>query len=139
MEPTAENEWTGRFAGKNLVWVVAEGFSTLAMDPQRTPTLWKLSHEGIICDHFYTPLWGVSTSDGEYVTTTGLIPKSGVWSYSESSDNYMPFGFGTLFKDLATAPWPTTTTSMTTTTATSPTLIWDTSITASATAGYGDR
>ena len=100
VEPTAENEWTGRFAGKNLVWVVAEGFSTLAMDPQRTPTLWKLSHEGIICDHFYTPLWGVSTSDGEYVTTTGLIPKSGVWSYSESSDNYMPFGFGTLFKNL---------------------------------------
>lgn len=100
VEPTAENEWTGRFAGKNLIWVVAEGFSTLAMDPQRTPTLWKLSHEGIICDHFYTPLWGVSTSDGEYVTTTGLIPKSGVWSYSESSDNYMPFGFGTLFKDL---------------------------------------
>ena len=100
VEPTAENQWTGRFAGKNLIWVVAEGFSTLAMDPQRTPTLWKLSHEGIICDHFYTPLWGVSTSDGEYVTTTGLIPKSGVWSYSESSDNYMPFGFGTLFKDL---------------------------------------
>lgn len=100
VEPTPENEWTGRFAGKNLIWVVAEGFSTLAMDPQRTPTLWKLSHEGIICDHFYTPLWGVSTSDGEYVTTTGLIPKSGVWSYSESSDNYMPFGFGTLFKSL---------------------------------------
>lgn len=100
VEPTAENEWTGRFAGKNLVWVVAEGFSTLAMDPERTPTLWKLSHEGVICDHFYTPLWGVSTSDGEYVTTTSLIPKSGVWSYSESSDNYMPFGFGTLFQDL---------------------------------------
>ena len=100
VEPTAENEWTGRFAGKNLVWVVAEGFSTLAMDPERTPTLWKLSHEGILCDHFYTPLWGVSTSDGEYVTTTGLIPKSGVWSYSESSDNAMPFGFGTLFQKL---------------------------------------
>lgn len=100
VEPTPENQWTGRFAGKNLIWVVAEGFSTLAMDPVRTPTLWKLSHQGIVCDHFYTPLWGVSTSDGEYVTTTGLIPKSGVWSYSESSDNYMPFGFGTLFNNL---------------------------------------
>lgn len=66
----------------------------------RTPTLWKLSHEGIICDNFYTPLWGVSTSDGEYVTTTGLIPKSGVWSYSESSDNAMPFAFGHQFQAL---------------------------------------
>ena len=42
----------------------------------------------------------MSTSDGEYVTTTGLIPKPGVWSYSESSDNYMPFGFGNQFQKL---------------------------------------
>ena len=100
VKPTAENQWTGRFAGKNLVWIVAEAFSGQMLDPERTPTLWKLSHEGIVCSNFYTPLWGVSTSDGEYVTTTGLIPKSGVWSYSESADNYMPFGFGNLFRPL---------------------------------------
>ena len=100
VKPTAENEWTGRFQGKNLVWIVAEGFSDRLLDPVRTPTLWKLAHEGIICDNFYTPLWGVSTSDGEYVTTTGLIPKSGVWSYSESSDNAMPFAFGHQFRAL---------------------------------------
>ena len=98
--PTSKNGWTGRFAGKNLVWIVAESFSTLALDPQRTPTLWKLAHEGIVCENFYTPLWGVSTSDGEYVTTTGLIPKAGVWSYSQSAENYMPFGFGNQFQKL---------------------------------------
>lgn len=97
-EPTAKNEWTGYFEGKNLVWIVAEGFSTLAMDPERTPTLWQLSHQGFVFEHFYTPLWGVSTSDGEYVTTTGLIPKSGVWSYSKSSENYMPFALGNQFQ-----------------------------------------
>ena len=100
VEPTAKNEWTGRFQGKNLVWIVAEGYSSLILDPERTPTLWKLSHEGIVCSNFYTPLWGVSTSDGEYVTTTGLIPKSGVWSYSESSDNAMPFSLGNQFRAL---------------------------------------
>ena len=100
VKPTAKNEWTGRFQGKNLIWIVAEAFSGQMLDPERTPTLWKLSHEGIICDNFYTPLWGVSTSDGEYVTTTGLIPKPGVWSYSESSDNDMPFGFGNQFQKL---------------------------------------
>ena len=99
-QATPENQWTGAFAGKNLVWIVAEGFSSLAMDPQRTPTLWRLSHQGFVFEHFYTPLWGVSTSDGEYVTTTGLIPKSGVWSYSQSSANYMPFALGTQFKKL---------------------------------------
>jgi phosphoglycerol transferase MdoB-like AlkP superfamily enzyme len=31
------------------------------------------------------------------VTTTGLIPKSGVWSYYRSAKNAMPFGFGHLF------------------------------------------
>ncbi|MGI5962534.1 MAG: LTA synthase family protein [Lawsonibacter sp.] len=98
--PTPKNEWTGAFQGKNLVWIVAEGFSTLAMDPVRTPTLWKLSHQGFVFEHFYTPLWGVSTSDGEYVTTTSLIPKSGVWSYSQSSENYMPFALGNQFKKL---------------------------------------
>ncbi len=96
--PTPENLWTGYFEGKNLVWIVAEGFSTLAMDPQRTPTLWKLSHQGFVFDNFYTPLWGLSTSDGEYVTTTGLIPKPGVWSYSLSSENYMPFALGRQFR-----------------------------------------
>ena len=100
VEPTAENQWTGRFEGKNLIWIVAEAFSEKMLDPERTPTLWKLAHEGIVCNNFYTPLWGVSTSDGEYVTTTGLIPKSGVWSYSESADNYMPFGFGNQFQKL---------------------------------------
>ena len=96
-EGTRKNQWTGAFEGKNLVWIVAEGFSTLAMDPARTPTLWQLSHQGFVFENFYTPLWGVSTSDGEYVTTTGLIPKSGVWSYSQSSENYMPFALGTQF------------------------------------------
>lgn len=98
-QPSKKNQWTGRFEGKNLVWVVAEGFSTLSMDPVRTPTLWTLSHQGFVFQNFYTPLWGVSTSDGEYVTTTGLIPKSGVWSYSLSSANYMPFALGAQFRD----------------------------------------
>ena len=97
-QPSPKNQWTGRFEGKNLIWIVAEGFSTLAMDPERTPTLWQLSHQGFVCSHFYTPLWGVSTSDGEYVTTTSLIPKSGVWSYSQSSENYMPFALGNQFR-----------------------------------------
>ena len=98
--PTAKNEWTGYFQGKNLIWIVAEGFWTLAMDPERTPVLYEMAHSGFVFDHFYTPLWGVSTSDGEYTTTTGLIPKSGVWSYSQSAGNYMPFGFGNQFSQL---------------------------------------
>lgn len=98
VEPTEKNEWTGYFKGKNLIWIVGEAFSTLALDPELTPNLYRLSREGFVFDNFYTPLWGLSTSDGEYVTTTGLIPKAGVWSYLQSAENHMPFGFGHQFK-----------------------------------------
>ncbi|MGI5935434.1 MAG: LTA synthase family protein [Oscillospiraceae bacterium] len=96
VEPTLKNEYTGMFSGKNLVWIVAEGFSSFALSEKHTPTLWKLANSGFVFENFYNPIWGVSTSDGEYVTLTGLIPKVGVWSFSKSSDNYMPFGFGDL-------------------------------------------
>ncbi len=98
-EPTERNQWTGYFKGKNLIWIVAEAFSSLALDPELTPNLCRLSQEGFVFEHFYTPLWGLSTSDGEYVTTTGLIPKAGTWSYLQSAENYMPFAFGTQFKN----------------------------------------
>ncbi|MBO5339782.1 MAG: LTA synthase family protein [Oscillospiraceae bacterium] len=98
--PTEKNEWTGHFAGKNLVWIVAEAFSSVAVHPELTPTLYRLSNEGFVFNNFYTPLWGLSTSDGEYVTTTGLIPKAGAWSYLQSAENHMPFGFGNQFSKL---------------------------------------
>ena len=100
VEPTEKNEWTGYFAGKNLVWIVAEAFSSVAVHPELTPTLYQLSNEGFVFNNFYTPLWGLSTSDGEYVTTTGLVPKAGAWSYLQSAENYMPFGFGNQFSKL---------------------------------------
>lgn len=96
--PTEKNEWTGYFEGKNLIWIVAEAFSDEALDPELTPTLCRLSQEGFVFEHFYTPLWGLSTSDGEYVTTTGLIPKAGTWSYLQSAENHMPFAFGHQFR-----------------------------------------
>src|SRR5690606_21657294 len=92
--PTAKNEHTGRFEDYNLVFVTAEAYSHLAVDPEVTPTLHKLTQEGFRFTDFYTPIWGVSTSDGEYVATTGLIPKPGVWSMYHSGDNAMPFAMG---------------------------------------------
>lgn len=99
VQPTAKNEYTGMFEGKNLIWIVAEGFSSLAVDETHTPTLFKLSHEGFVFNNFYNPIWGVSTSDGEYTTLLSLIPKSGTWSCKTSSKNYLPFAFGNLMSE----------------------------------------
>ena len=99
-EPTLQNAYTGMFKGKNLILLTCEGFSKYVIDPELTPTLYKMSTEGFVFNNFYTPVWGVSTSDGEYVATTGLIPKAGVWSYTKIADNYMPFAFGNQFAAL---------------------------------------
>ncbi len=99
-EPTYKNDYTGMYKGYNLVMVVAEGFSPYAIDPVLTPTLYKMQEEGFNFENFYTPVWGVSTSDGEYTACTGLIPKAGVWSFYRSHKNYMPFCFGNMFQSI---------------------------------------
>ena len=49
--------------------------------------------------NYYQPSFPVSTTDGEYMNLTGLIPKEGVWSFYKSSKISMPLGFGTKFKN----------------------------------------
>lgn len=88
--PTNKNEKTGMFEGCNLVMITAEAFSSLIVTEERTPILYKMMHEGFYFSDFYVPTWGASTTDGEYCFLTGTIPKPNVWSFSESSDNYMP-------------------------------------------------
>ncbi|MDE6108220.1 MAG: LTA synthase family protein, partial [Oscillospiraceae bacterium] len=94
VEPTRQNEYTGYFEGKNLIWLTAEGFSRFVVDPELTPTLYMLANEGFVFRNFYNPLWWVSTTDGEYAATTSLIPKSGVWSMAQSASNSMYFAMG---------------------------------------------
>lgn len=93
-QPTSKNDYTGMYEGYNLIFLTAEGFSPYAVHKEATPTLYKMLHEGYNFTNFYTPIWEVSTSDGEYVATTGLIPKSGLWSLPESGTNSMPFTMG---------------------------------------------
>lgn len=98
-EPTRKNEYTGMFKGYNLIYLVCEGFSPWAVDEKVTPTLYKLTHEGIVLENFYTPIWYTSTSDGEYVALQGLIPYSSN-SFKRSKKNSLPMCFGWQFLKL---------------------------------------
>ena len=98
--PTNKNEKTGMFRGCNLIQITAESFSYLAIDPELTPTLYKLQTQGFNFTNFYTAYWGVSTSDGEYVALTGTIPKSGTWSMSDTQNNAMPLTMAQQLKHL---------------------------------------
>ena len=99
-QATRQNTKTGIFKDYNLILITAESFSHYAVRQDVTPTLYKLVHEGYYFTNFYNPVWGVSTSDGEYVQFTSILPKSGVWSLSESSVNNMDFVLGHQLKDL---------------------------------------
>ena len=96
--PTKQNEYTGIFKGKNLIYITAEGFDKIAIDENLTPTLYKLANNGFVFENYYQPLFTVSTSDGEYMFLNSLIPKEGVWSFYRSSNIYLPFGIGNVFK-----------------------------------------
>lgn len=98
--PSEKNEYTGMFKGKNLIFITAEAFDTIAIDEKITPTLYKMANNSFVFNNYYQPLYPVSTSDGEYMNVNSLIPKEGVWSFYKSSNNYMPFGIGNMFKKL---------------------------------------
>lgn len=75
--PTRTNEYTGMFKGYNVIQLVIEGFSGYAIDPELTPTLYKLANEGFVFNNYYTALHYTSTSNGECQTLLGLYPKNG--------------------------------------------------------------
>lgn len=100
VSPSNKNEYTGIFAGKNLIYITAEAFSPIAVHEDATPTLYKLVNTGFKFNNFYSPVYYVSTSDGEYINLTSLLPKESIWSMSRSSDNYLPYAYGNVFSSL---------------------------------------
>lgn len=89
LEPAMENEYTGLFEGKNLIFITAEAFSAEVIDPERTPTLYRLATEGIRFTDYYQPVWGGSTTTGEFTNLVGLVPIGGGSSMLEVTDQDM--------------------------------------------------
>lgn len=99
LTPSKKNKYTGMFQGKNLIYMTLEGFSYKTIDPERTPTLYKMATEGIVFNNFYTGLWGGSTATGEYTSMTGLHYNSAK-CLQYSGDNLMYFTMGNQFSRL---------------------------------------
>ena len=77
LTPSKQNEYTGLFEGKNLILITAEAFAAQAIDPERTPTLYRMANEGIRFTEYYQPAWGGSTTSGEFSNLVGLVPTNG--------------------------------------------------------------
>ena len=89
-----QNEYTGLFAGKNLILITAEAFSSQVIDPELTPTLYRLANEGIRFTDYYHPLWGCGTTGGEFANLLGLVPFNGTTVMMETVEQYMLLTMG---------------------------------------------
>ncbi len=98
LEPTKRNEYTGMFEGYNLIFLTAEAFSPYAIREDLTPTLYKMANSSFVFNNYYVPLWQTSTSDGEYVNCTGLIP-DGQFSMRKSFSNNMAYTLPRFFAE----------------------------------------
>ena len=94
---TKQNKYTGIFEGKNLIYIVAESFNEIAISPELTPTLYKLTNSSFIFDNFYTPNY-LSTIGGEFQALTGLHPSYELLTNWRKGNDYFPYGLANIYK-----------------------------------------
>lgn len=97
--PTNQNEYTGIYEGKNLILIMAESFNSIAVSKELTPTLYKLTNEGLVFENFYSPVI-LSTIGGEFQELTGLYPHINLLGSTwRRGTNYFKYGYGNIFKE----------------------------------------
>lgn len=96
---TRQNEYTGIFEGKNLIFLTLEGFTDKIIDPELTPTLYRMATEGFVFENYYSSLWGGSTATGEYSNMTGNFYTTAN-CLAKSGSTYQPFALGNQFSKL---------------------------------------
>ena len=97
-----QNDYTGMLSDYNLILLCAESFDTGAIDPELTPTLYRLANEGIIFNNYYNTFPN-TTTDGEYALCMGLYPDGTRGKTNSSFDasikNELAFALGNVFQE----------------------------------------
>lgn len=86
----ASNNMTGLFQGKNVVLVLMESMDDWLIDPEHTPTIYRLMDEGINFTNFYTPVYGSArTYNTEFCINTGMfVPTDGTYTFDYSANTF---------------------------------------------------
>lgn len=86
---TDKNEYTGIFKDKNLVLIMVEALDLAAIDPELTPTLYRLTKEGWYFDNYYAPKFSCTTGESEFIALTSIIPSNSVCTpFTYVNNNY---------------------------------------------------
>ena len=106
--PTRKNNYTGLLKDYNLITICAESFCPWFISEELTPTLYKLSHTGILFENYYGTFQSVTTN-GEYTMCMGLYPDMSRTktdsSFNVAGSNYLPFCLGNALKDMGYQTW----------------------------------
>lgn len=97
------NEYTGVFEGQNLIYILAESFSSIAIDKDITPVLYQMFESGWSFENFYAPLYYRNTADTEFMLHTGFYPSRQVnLSMERFGNNTFTETLPRLFNDYST-------------------------------------
>ena len=99
LKPSSQNAYTGLFEGKNLIFITAEAFSAEVIDPELTPTLYRMATKGINFTDYYQPA-SAGTIGGEYSNIFGMLPSNGGMSFENMAYNYNPLTIGQQLNNL---------------------------------------
>ena len=106
--PTRKNNYTGLLKDYNLITICAESFCPWFIREELTPTLYKLSHTGILFENYYGTFQSVTTN-GEYTMCMGLYPDMSRTktdsSFNVAGTNYLPFCLGNALKGMGYQAW----------------------------------
>jgi lipoteichoic acid synthase len=97
----SENDYTGIFEGKNIIFLQLEGADSWLLDKDTMPNLYKLKEESISFDNHYSYYnGGGSTFNSELAVNTGLItPVSYVRNAYSFSSNSFKYSLANIMKE----------------------------------------
>lgn len=88
----SDNEYTGIFKDKNVIYIMMESIDSWIIDEETMPTLYKLKNEGINFSNRYSPFFnGGQTINSEFSLNTGLYAisdKDTIYDIDDVDYNY---------------------------------------------------
>lgn len=97
----SKNKYTGKFNGKNLIFLQLEGIDNWLVTKDTMPTLYNMMKNSInFTDHYSFYTGGGSTFNSEFAVNTGfIVPLSYNQNAYSFNNNYFPYSMANLFKE----------------------------------------